>query len=314
MSVFTRVLRAGEGKKVRRLAELVPLINELEPEMEALSDDELAHRTVVFRERLDNGESLDDLLIEAFATVREAAWRMLGQRHFDVQLMGGMALHFGWIAEMKTGEGKTLVSTLPVYLNALSGRGMHVITVNDYLAGRDADWMGQVHRFLGLTVGRVSPELPDFDDKREAYACDVTYGTNTEFGFDYLRDNMARSRDAHGAAGPRLRHRRRGRLDPHRRGAHPAHHLGPGVGVGQALLPVRRHRPDAAGRRRTTRSTRRSASSCPTEAGIAKVESQVGVDNMYDLVSVNYVHHLTQALRAKELYHRDKDYLVAGAR
>ena len=195
MSVFTRVLRAGEGKKVRRLAELVPLINELEPEMEALSDDDLAHRTVDFRERIANGETLDDLLIDAFATVREAAWRVLGQRHFDVQLMGGMALHFGWIAEMKTGEGKTLVSTLPVYLNALSGRGMHVITVNDYLARRDAEWMGQVHRFLGLTVGRVSPELPDFEDKRLAYACDVTYGTNTEFGFDYLRDNMARSRE-----------------------------------------------------------------------------------------------------------------------
>ena len=195
MSVFTRVLKAGEGKKVRRLAELVPLVNELEPEMEALSDDELAHRTVDFKQRLDNGESLDDLLVEAFATVREAAWRMLGQRHFDVQLMGGMALHFGWIAEMKTGEGKTLVSTLPVYLNALSGQGVHVITVNDYLAGRDAEWMGQVHRFLGLTVGRVSPELPDFEDKRLAYACDVTYGTNTEFGFDYLRDNMARSRE-----------------------------------------------------------------------------------------------------------------------
>src|SRR6202140_3616912 len=195
MSVFTRVLRAGEGKKVRRLAELVPLTNELEPEMESLSDDELAHRTVLFRERIDKGESLDDLLVESFATVREAAWRVLGQRHFDVQLMGGMALHFGWIAEMKTGEGKTLVSTLPVYLNSLAGRGMHVITVNDYLAGRDADWMGQVHRFLGLTVGPVSPDLPDFNDKRDAYACDVTYGTNTEFGFDYLRDNMARSRE-----------------------------------------------------------------------------------------------------------------------
>src|ERR1039457_1963719 len=129
MSVFTRVLRAGEGKKVRRLAELVPLINELEPEIEALSDDDLAHRTDGFKERVANGETLDDLLIDGFATVREAAWRVLGQRHFDVQLMGGMALHFGWIAEMKTGEGKTLVSTLPVYLNALSGRGMHVITV-----------------------------------------------------------------------------------------------------------------------------------------------------------------------------------------
>ena len=196
MSVFTSVLRAGEGKKVRRLAELVPLINELEPEMEALSDDDLAHRTVEFRERLDNGQTLDDLLIDAFATVREAASRVLGQRHFDVQLMGGMALHFGWIAEMKTGEGKTLVSTLPVYLNALSGRGVHVVTVNDYLARRDAEWMGQVHTFMGLTVGRVSPELPDFEDKRRAYAADITYGTNTEFGFDYLRDNMARSRDA----------------------------------------------------------------------------------------------------------------------
>src|SRR5579872_2919875 len=194
MSVFTRVLRAGEGKKVRRLAELVPLVNELEPEMEALSDDELAHQTVKFRERLDNGGALDDLLIEAFATTREAAWRVLGQRHFDVQLMGGMALHFGWIAEMKTGEGKTLVSTLPVYLNALERRGLHVVTVNDYLASRDAEWMGQLHRFLGVTVGRVSPEIPDAGDKRAAYACDLTYGTNTEFGFDYLRDNMARSR------------------------------------------------------------------------------------------------------------------------
>src|SRR5579863_1131455 len=165
MSVFTLVLRAGEGKKVRRLAELVPLVNELEPEGEALSDEELAHRTIGFRERLDNGATLDDLLIEAFATVREAAWRVLGQRHFDVQLMEGMALHFGWIAEMKTGEGKTLVSTLPVYLNALAGRGVHIITVNDYLARRDAEWMGQVHEFLGLTVGRVSPDIPEADDK-----------------------------------------------------------------------------------------------------------------------------------------------------
>ena len=195
MSVFTRVLRAGEGKKVRRLAELVPLINELEPEMEALSDARAGPPTVDFRERLERGETLDDLLVEAFATVREAAWRILGQRHFDVQLMGGMALHFGWIAEMKTGEGKTLVSTLPVYLNALGGQGVHLVTVNDYLARRDAEWMGQVHRFLGLTVGRVGPDIDDFEAKRDAYACDVTYGTNTEFGFDYLRDNMARSRE-----------------------------------------------------------------------------------------------------------------------
>ena len=153
MSVFTKVLRAGEGKKVRRLAELVPLVGALEPEMQGLSDDALAHKTVEFKERLDQGETLDDLLVESYAVVREAAWRVLGQRHFDVQLMGGMALHFGWIAEMKTGEGKTLVSTLPAYLNALDGRGVHMVTVNEYLATRDSEWMGRVHRWLGLTVG-----------------------------------------------------------------------------------------------------------------------------------------------------------------
>src|SRR5580698_6695412 len=174
MSVFTQMLKAGEGKKVRRLAELVPMINELEPEMEALSDLDLQHKTVEFRERLDAGESLDDLLIESFAVVREAGWRVLGQRHFDVQLMGGMALHFGWIAEMRTGEGKTLVSTLPVYLNALDSRGVHVVTVNDYLARRDAGWMGSIYRFLGLSVGLVVPDVDDFDAKRAAYHSDIT--------------------------------------------------------------------------------------------------------------------------------------------
>ena len=195
MSMFSKVLRAGEGKKVRRLAELVPLINALEDEMEALDDDALRHKTVEFKERLDQGETLDDLLIEAFAAVREGAWRVLGQRPFDVQLMGGMALHFGWIAEMKTGEGKTLVSTLPVYLNALGGKGVHLVTVNDYLATRDAAWMGRLHRWFGLTVGRVGPDVDDPDEKRAAYYSDITYGTNTEFGFDYLRDNMARSKE-----------------------------------------------------------------------------------------------------------------------
>src|SRR5215471_2992523 len=174
MSVFSKILRAGEGKKVRALQALVPDINELEAETEGLSDDALAHRTVEFRERLDRGEDVNDLLVEAFATMREAARRTIGQRHFDVQLMGGAALHFGWIAEMKTGEGKTLVSTLPVYLNALGGHGVHVVTVNDYLARRDAEWMGQIHGFLGITVGRVSPDIDDWQAKRDAYACDVT--------------------------------------------------------------------------------------------------------------------------------------------
>jgi preprotein translocase subunit SecA len=195
MSVFTKVLKAGEGKKVRRLTELVDPISALEPAMQALSDAELAHKTVEFRERLDQGETLDDLLIEAYAVVREGAWRVLGQRHFDVQLMGGMALHFGWIAEMKTGEGKTLVSTLPVYLNALDQRGVHVVTVNDYLATRDSEWMGRLHKWLGLTVGRIGADIDDPVQKRAAYAADLTYGTNNEFGFDYLRDNMARSRE-----------------------------------------------------------------------------------------------------------------------
>ncbi|HUY63872.1 MAG TPA: preprotein translocase subunit SecA, partial [Acidimicrobiales bacterium] len=310
MSVFTRVLRAGEGKKVRRLAELVHIVNELEPEMEALSDDELARRTVTFRERLDAGATLDGLLIEAFATVREAAWRVLGQRPFDVQLMGGMALHFGWIAEMKTGEGKTLVSTLPAYLNALSGNGVHIVTVNDYLARRDADWMGQVHRFLGLAVGRVSPELPDFENKRSAYACDITYGTNTEFGFDYLRDNMARTRDAMVQRGHTfaiidevdsiLIDEARTPLIISGPSADSAKLYYQFAGIARTLVPEVDYEVDEEKR-----------IVVPTEDGIAKVERQMGVDNLYDLVSANYVHQLTQALRAKELYHRDKDYLVA---
>jgi len=310
MSVFTRVLRAGEGRKIRRLAELAPFVNELEPEIEALSDEDLGRQTDKFHERIENGESLDDLLVEAFATVREAAWRTLGQRLFDVQLMGGMALHFGWIAEMKTGEGKTLVSTLPVYLNALSGRGVHVITVNDYLARRDSEWMGQVHRFLGLTVGRVSPDLPDFEDKRRAYACDVTYGTNTEFGFDYLRDNMARSRDAMVQRGhiygivdevdSILIDEARTPLIISGPAAESAKIYYQFASIARILVRDEDYEVDEEKR-----------IVVPTEAGIAKVETQVGAENLYDLVSVNYVHHMTQALRAKELFHRDKDYLVS---
>src|ERR1700687_3640979 len=195
MGFLDRILRAGEGKKVKALASLVPDINVLEPEMAALSDDALKGKTVEFRQRLANGEDLDDLLLQAFADVREAAQRTIGQRHFDVQLMGGAALHFGWIAEMKTGEGKTLVSTLPIYLNGLSGPGAHLGNVNDYLARFHAEWMGRLHNFLGISVGLVVPDVDDWQAKKDAYACDVTYGTNTEFGFDYLRDNMARSRE-----------------------------------------------------------------------------------------------------------------------
>ncbi len=310
MSVFTKVLRAGEGKKVRRLAELVPLIGALEPEMQDLSDEALAHKTVEFKERLEQGETLDDLLIEAYAVVREAAWRVLGQRHFDVQLMGGMALHFGWIAEMKTGEGKTLVSTLPAYLNALDGRGVHMVTVNEYLATRDSEWMGRVHRWLGLTVGRIGSDIDDPVLKRAAYAADVTYGTNNEFGFDYLRDNMTRSRD----------------LMAQRGHVFAIVDEVDSILIDEARTPLIISGPadEAAQLYYQFASIARTLSRdedyevdeekktvVPLEAGIEKVEKAVGVDNIYDAVSVNYVHQLTKALTAKDLYHRDKDYLVA---
>jgi preprotein translocase subunit SecA len=310
MSLFSKALRAGEGKRVRQLAELVVPINALSDEMAALSDDQLKAKTAEFRARLAEGETLDDLLVEAYAVVREGATRVLGQRHYDVQLMGGMALHFGWIAEMKTGEGKTLVSTLPVYLNALAGNGVHVITVNDYLATRDANWMGQLHRFLGLSVGRIGPDNEDFEAKRAAYACDVTYGTNTEFGFDYLRDNMARSRDQMVQRG------------------HPFAIVDEvdSILIDEARTPLIISGPSsdttklyyqfASIVRTLTRDTdyevdEEKKTVVPTEEGIEKVERQLGVTNLYDAVATNYVHQLGQALRAKELFHRDKEYLVA---
>src|SRR4051794_20460245 len=208
MSLFQKVLHAGEGRRLKAVQAIVPDINALEPEVERLTDEQLQARTVDFRQQVDRARSsgrdpehgeelvvdlLHDLLPEAFATVREAGRRVLGQRPFDVQLMGGAALHLGWVAEMKTGEGKTLVATLPSYLNALAGRGVHVITVNDYLAKFHAEWMGRLHRFLGLSVGIVLPDESEADQKRAQYKCDITYGTNNEFGFDYLRDNMVTS-------------------------------------------------------------------------------------------------------------------------
>src|ERR1700727_604347 len=311
MSVFTKVLKAGEGKKVRRLAELVPSINGLEPEMQALSDAELAHKTVEFRERLDQGETLDDLLIEAYAVVREGAWRVLGRRHFDVQLMGGMALHFGWIAEMKTGEGKTLVSTLPAYLNALDGDGVHMVTVNEYLATRDSEWMGRVHRWLGLTVGRIGADIEDDFVKRRAYAADITYGTNNEFGFDYLRDNMKRSRDVMAQRGHSFAivdEVDSILIDEART---PLIISGPADEAAQLYYQF------AAIARSLTRDVdyevdEEKKTVVPLESGIEKVEQAVGGENIYDSVSVNYVHQLTKALTAKDLYKRDKDYLVQG--
>src|ERR671910_3012791 len=192
MSILDRALRVGESKKFKNFQRNVELINAFEPELELESDEELRERYEALRERHLNGESLDDLLYETFALTREAGKRALGQRHFDVQLVGGMVLHGGSIAEMRTGEGKTLTATLPVVLNALTGLGVHLVTVNDYLARRDAEWMAPIYNFLGLTVG-VLQNMQDYETKRAAYLADITYGTNSEFGFDYLRDNMAQS-------------------------------------------------------------------------------------------------------------------------
>ena len=310
MGILDRVLRAGEGKKVKALEGLVPDVNALESAMTALSDDALRGKTAEFRSRLERGESLDDLLIEAFAVTREAARRVLGQRHYDVQLMGGAALHFGWVAEMKTGEGKTLVSTLPAYLNGLSGKGVHLVTVNDYLARRDSEWMGRVHRWLGLSVGLVIPghrERPA--QKREDYLCDITYGTNNEFGFDYLRDNMA------------------GTLDEKVQRGHNFAIVDEvdSILIDEARTPliISGRLADAAKLYYRFASIARSLvrdvdyeveedkrTVVPLEAGIEKVEQQLGIANLYDGVQQNLVHQLQVALKAKELYKRDKDYIV----
>ena len=312
MSILDRVLRAGEGKKVKALEGLVPEINALEVSVAALSDDALRGKTDEFRQRIANGESLDDLLVESFAVMREAGKRVLGQRHYDVQLMGGAALHFGWISEMKTGEGKTLVSTLPAYLNGLSGNGVHLVTVNDYLARRDSAGRGRVHRWVGLSVGLVVPghrESPP--QKREDYAADITYGTNNEFGFDYLRDNMAGSLEEKVQRGHNfaivdevdsiLIDEARTPLIISGRLADAAQLYYRFASVVRALTRDVDYEVDEP--KRTV---------VPTEVGIEKVEAQLGVGNLYDGVQPNLVHQLQVALKAKELYKRDKDYIIQG--
>ena len=309
MSVFSRVLRSGEGKKVKALEAIVPDINELGDATAALSDDALRARTGEFRQRYENGESLDDLLVEAFAVVREAAWRVIGQRHYDVQMMGGMALHLGWVAEMRTGEGKTLVSTLPAYLNGLSGRGVHLCTVNDYLASRDAEWMGQIHRWLGLSVGLVVPDVRDRAEKRAAYAADITYGTNNELGFDYLRDNMALADTEKAQRGHAfcivdevdsiLIDEARTPLIISGRLAEAAALYQRFAAVVRGLNPERHYEVDEE-----------KGIIAPTEDGVHAVEAALGVENLYDQVSANLVHQFHSALKAKELYKRDKDYII----
>jgi len=310
MGILDRILRVGEGKRLKALQGIVPDVNALERETQQLSDEQLRAKTGEFRQRIDRGEMLDDLLIEAFAVTREASMRTIGQRHFDVQLMGGAALHFGWVAEMKTGEGKTLVSTLPAYLNGLGGKGVHLVTVNDYLARRDAEWMGRIHRGLGLEVGLVIPGFKTSpEEKRAEYACDITYGTNNELGFDYLRDNMA------------------GKLvDKTQR----SHNFCIVDEVDSILIDEARTPLIISGRvadaaklyyrfASIVRSLRRDEDYeveedkrvvVPLEAGIERVEQELGLDNLYDEVQRNFVHQLQVALKAKELYRRDKDYII----
>jgi preprotein translocase subunit SecA len=308
MPILSKVLRAGEGKTLRQFQGIVAAVNEAEPRFEALSDQDLKAKTTEFRNRVGAGESLDDLQVEAFAAVREAAKRVLGQRHFDVQVIGAAALHRGMVAEMKTGEGKTLVSTMPAYLNALGGEGVHLVTVNDYLASRDAEWMGAIHRFLGLEVGLIQNGMPPAD-RHPAYGADITYGTNNEFGFDYLRDNMAMR------AADRVQ---RGHtyaivdevdsilIDEART---------PLIISGRLSDSARWYRDFAKIANRLQKDIHyevdeRKRQVLTTEEGVARVEQVLGVENLFDHAAVDFVHHLEAALRAKELYLHDVDYLI----
>ncbi len=322
---FERVLRIGEGRRVKRLAEQAAYIGTLEPEFEALSDDDLRAKTVEFKQRLENGESLEDLIFEAYAAVREAFKRTIGVRLFDVQLMGGIALHEGDIAEMKTGEGKTFVAVQPLYLNGLTGTGVHLVTVNDYLAKRDAEWIRPVFELLGSSVGFIQNMMP-FAQRREAYSCDVTYGTNSEFGFDYLRDNMAVSLD--GVVQRSHRYAIVDEVDS--------------ILIDEARTPlIISGEPETAAATyyqfaRVVRelegqpATRKSAKGedetemsgadylydekfktvSPAQSSIAKVERALGIENLYDPRHVILVNHLMQALKAQSLYKRDVDYVV----
>jgi len=312
MSVFQKILRAGEGRTLKRMHERVEEINALEDEIATLSDEALRAKTEEFRARFDQGEDLDDLLPEAFACVREASKRTLGMRHFDVQLIGGMVLHEGRIAEMKTGEGKTLVATLPLYLNALAGVNVQLVTVNDYLAKRDAEWMGPVYEALGMTVGVIQAEMADdFEqtNRRAAYGCDITYGTNSEFGFDYLRDNMAVELTQTVQRG---------------------HWYAIVDEVDSILIDEARTPLIISGQPEQAADTYYSFASAvaalepgvdyevdekfhtaaPTEEGVDKVEKAIGVENLYAPENGQLVNHLIQAIKAKELYKRDDEYVI----
>ena len=324
LASFEKALRFGEGRRLKRLRQQAEYIGTLEPDFESLSDAELAGKTAEFRQRLENGEPLEELIFEAFAAVREAAKRALGQRHFDVQVMGATVLHEGDIAEMKTGEGKTLVATMPLYLNALPGTGVHLVTVNDYLAKRDAEWMSPVYEKLGMRAGFIRNMMP-YAERKEAYAADITYGTNSEFGFDYLRDNMAVALEglvqrSHSYAivdevDSILIDEARTPLiisgEPETAAkiyydfARVAKTL-----EGQQSEPKTKGQDELAGLDLDYLFDEKHKTVSPGEQAIEKVERALGVDNLYDPANVQLVNHLIQALKAQALYKRDVDYVV----
>ncbi|CAL9513673.1 preprotein translocase subunit SecA [Streptomyces sp. enrichment culture] len=320
MSVLSKIMRAGEGKILRKLHRIADQVNSIEEDFEGLSDAELRALTDEYKQRYADGESLDDLLPEAFATVREAARRVLGQRHYDVQIMGGAALHMGYVAEMKTGEGKTLVGTLPAYLNALSGEGVHIITVNDYLAERDSEMMGRVHRFLGLSVGCILANMTPAQ-RREQYACDITYGTNNEFGFDYLRDNMAWSKEELVQRGHNFAivdEVDSILIDEART---PLIISGPADQATKwygdfAKLVKRLKRGEPGNPLKGIEETgdydvdEKKRTVAIHESGVAKVEDWLGIDNLYESVNTPLVGYLNNAIKAKELFKKDKDYVI----
>ena len=327
MGFVSKLLSIGSDKELKRYQKVVEKINGLEPTYEKMDDEELAHQTELFRERYANGESLDSMLPEAFAVVREASKRTTGLRHFDVQLIGGMTLHDGQIAEMKTGEGKTLVSTLAGYLNAISGKGVHIVTVNDYLAKRDSEWMGQIYRFLGMKVGLLQNGMP-LMQKRPAYEADVTYGTNSEFGFDYLRDNMvlrASQRVQRGHAFAIVDEVDSILIDEART---PLIISGAGTKSASTYKDFARA---VRGLKRAPEVERDPLSSEPapepdgdfvmdeakhtiaaTEQGLKKIEKRLGIDDIYADLSGQLVNHLQQALKAQYMFHRDKQYVVTN--
>jgi preprotein translocase subunit SecA len=308
INFLTKVFGSKNERELKKLSPLVNRINQLEQGIQEMSDVQLARQSTVFKERLAQGERLDDVLPEAFATVREASWRVLRMRHFDVQLIGGIVLHQGKIAEMKTGEGKTLVATLPAYLNGLSGKGVHIITVSDYLARRDAEWMGQLYQFLGLSVGTIVHDMTD-EQRKAAYAADITYGTNNEFGFDYLRDNMKFNRES--LVQPDLNFAVVDEVDSILidEARTPLIISGPAEKSTHLYYEVNGVIPGLT-REKDYTIDEKARSVMLTEEGVSRVEKALNVTNIYDPAHIELLHHVNQALKAHTLFKRDVDYIV----